>query len=239
MKKLLRSKSIIQSNSPKTSSEKITVERIKSPSHRPSWFPDWKGETIILVGAGPSASSIPLNLAIEKAKFIAVNNSWKLCPWADVLYACDYRWWWRTRDWKEGFKGLKVSIDARACNEGDWNINRLLCAKTDDRIELKRLGTVGWGSNGGFNAFNFAAQLAPAKIILVGFDMNVTNGLHWHGPHPQGLGNPRDGQLERWRRSFDNAAQPVAQLGIEVINCSQTSSLQNYPKMSFEEALGI
>ena len=28
-----------------------------------------------------------------KARVIAVNDAWRLAPWADILYACDGRWW--------------------------------------------------------------------------------------------------------------------------------------------------
>jgi hypothetical protein len=132
------------------------------------------------------------------------------------------------------FTGMKVSIESRACRQ--WGIYHLRCFKTTDVIELKRLGTVGWGGNGGFNAFNMAVQLEPAKIILVGCDASIKNGLHWHGAHT-GAYNPREHQVERWRRAFDGAAKEVAELGIPVINCSPVSALRNYPKMTFAEAL--
>jgi hypothetical protein len=60
---------------------------------RPDWFPDWHGETAVIVASGPSAAGVNLECAKGKAKFIAINDSWRLVPWADALYAHDHAWW--------------------------------------------------------------------------------------------------------------------------------------------------
>lgn len=80
-------------------------------------------------------------------------------------------------------------------------------------------------------------QFRPAKIILVGYDMTLSHGLHWHGPHVAGLNNPTDRNVIRWRRCVDAAAEPIAALGIRVVNASPISALQNFPKMSLEDAI--
>lgn len=199
---------------------------------RPKWYPDWRGETIVIVASGPSASYCPLEIARGQARFIAVNSSWKLCPWADILFAGDFKWWEQNAGCPE-FAGVRVSIDRRACET--WDINRLRCYRSDARMQFD-LGIVG-GSNSGLNAYNLAVQLKPSKILLVGFDMTLEYGLHWHGQHPEGLKNPVLDVVGKWRRSVDNAAEIVAARGIKVINCSPVSALKRYPKMGFEEAL--
>ena len=99
-----------------------------------------------------------------------------------------------------------------------------------------KLGTVGWAGNSGFHCLNLAVQLMAAKIVLVGFDMTVAHGLHWHGRH-EGLNNPTERNVVRWRRCIDDAAEVIDALGIQCINASPISALQNYPKMSLGEAL--
>ena len=79
--------------------------------------------------------------------------------------------------------------------------------------------------------------MRPSKIILVGYDMSVDHGLHWHGRHARGLNNPSRPNVARWRRVVDGAAEAIAGMGIPVLNCSPISALENYPKMSLEEAL--
>lgn len=206
---------------------------------RPDWFPQWRGETIILVASGPSAKDAPLDLAKGKARFIAVNNSWTLCPWADVLYACDGAWW-KNAAGAQDFPGMKMTIDAKICRDHPkWGIRRMSVNKGSDMLHLRNWGVIGWGGNSGFGAFNIAVHALQGfgKIILVGFDMTMRHGSHWHGDHPQGMNNPTPGNVERWRRALDAASRQLRPYSIKVINCSPVSALQKYPKMAFEEAL--
>ena len=84
-----------------------------------------------MVASGPSASDVPLDRAKGKARFIAVNNSWELVPWADIFFACDYRWWQRFRsDVPEA--GLKLTSDKNAADE--MGLAYIKCAKPDDRL---------------------------------------------------------------------------------------------------------
>jgi hypothetical protein len=45
---------------------------------RPDWFPDWRGETVVTVAGGSRAATVNLECAKGRAKFIAINDSWKL-----------------------------------------------------------------------------------------------------------------------------------------------------------------
>lgn len=202
---------------------------------KPDWFPDWTGETCVIVASGPSASNVPIRKAKGAAKFIAINNSVHLAPWADILFACDYSWW-KHANGAPSFPGLKLSTEWKASQE-DWGVKAVGLKKSDDRLELENIGTVGWGGNSGFHSLNLAVQFGCAKILLVGYDMTVKHGIHWHGKHPAGLNNPSEKNVERWRRAVDAAHRLIEPLGIKVINCSPISALRNYPKMTFEEAL--
>jgi len=156
-------------------------------------------------------------------------------PSADVSYACDYRWWKQNQGLME-FQGLKLCMD----NHPDlkaWGIRNIIVDKSQDNLLVGDLGVVGWGGNSGFHALNLAVQFGCKKILLIGFDMRVDRGIHWHGPHKGALNNPTPGNVGRWRRVIDNSAPALAALDIEVINCSDISVLRNYPKMSFERAL--
>jgi hypothetical protein len=130
---------------------------------------------------------------------------------------------------------LKLSVDAAAVRR-PWGVQPVGINKQDDRLETGKIGTVGWAGNSGFHALNLAVQMRPSKIILVGYDMRVDHGLHWHGAH-QGLNNPSQRNVERWRRCMDAAAPVIRTIGIPVLNCSPISALTAYPKMTLEEAL--
>jgi hypothetical protein len=109
--------------------------------------------------------------------------------------------------------------------------------KGADRILTDQAGTVGDGGNSGFQAINLAAQFGARRIVLVGFDMRIDRGAHWHGRHPPGLNNPTDRNLVRWRLVIDRSAAELAALGIDVVNVSPVSMLNAFPVVSIEEAL--
>jgi hypothetical protein len=109
--------------------------------------------------------------------------------------------------------------------------------RSQDRLLVGTFGEIGWGGNSGFGAINLAVQFGARRIILVGFDMRIDKGIHWHGPHKGGLTNPNAKNVERWRRVIEEAAPILGALGVEVINASPVSALGAYPKMSFTEAI--
>jgi hypothetical protein len=201
---------------------------------KPKWFPNWSEETCVIVASGPSATDVDLRSAIGRTRFVAINNSWKLAPWADFLFACDYKWW----NWVNGcpeFQGQKVTTDYRASDNKEWNVLRLIARLDDDRLQSN--GIVGWGGNSGFQALNMVVNFGCKKIILVGFDATIKYGLHWHEPHPDEA-NPTPNKALRWQRCLDNAAATLDRiLHVSVVNCSEKSRLGKFPKMSFEAAL--
>lgn len=175
-----------------------------------------------------------LERARGKARFIAVNESWRLAPWSEILYGGDFKFWEMNNGCPE-FQGVKVSIDRRASEHPEWGVHRVQGHRGDNRI-LDDKGHIG-GNNSGLNAINLAAQFEPSAMLLVGFDMCLEYGLHWHPNHPEGMKNPLPGRVESWRRAVDGAADALARRKIRVINCSQISALKRYPKMPFQQAL--
>lgn len=202
---------------------------------KPEWFPDWSGETCVVVASGPSAQSVPITKAKGAARFIAVNRSIELCPWADVWYGCDYAFWKHVLGGPL-FTGMKMSIDVRACRE--WpDIHNLECRKVTDIAEFTPSGKIGWGGNSGFHALQIAVQTGCKKVLLVGLDATVKHGNHWHSDYPDGMANPRASTVVRWKKAIDAPARKLANMGVTVINCSSISELRGYPKMTFTEAL--
>jgi hypothetical protein len=201
---------------------------------KPNWFPDWSRDVCVIVASGPSASLVDLTQTIGKTKFVVINNSWKLAPWADFLFAADYKWWRACNGCPE-FQGWKVTSDRRAAETQEWGLFRIVALLADDRIQTHG-STIGWGGNSGFQALNMVVHFQCSRIILVGFDATIKFGLHWHAPHP-GSENPTPSKSLRWQRSMDGAFPVLENIGVRVVNCSEKSSLKKYPKMSFEDAL--
>lgn len=200
-------------------------------------WPDWSGATAVVVATGPSASGVPLETGKDRAKFIAIKDGWKLCPWADYLYACDHHWW-QTYNAVLDFKGRRIAYDTRTIDK--WRGVKFLkveIKKTNEDLLFDKPGVIAWGGNSGFHGLNLACQFGAAKIILVGFDMRVDQGKHFFGPHPYTDERPSVSNCEKWRKILDRQANTLSERGTRVINCSPVSALTAYPKMSFEDAL--
>lgn len=211
------------------------VKTVGITGKSPDWWPNWSGQTCAIVASGPSAKKAPVQFLWGRTRAIAINESYQLCPWADVLYGCDAAWW-RWRNGVADFNGMKISQDENACSQYPY-IRKVKVDKHSNELGLE-IGNLGSGGNSGFQCLNLAAQFGACRILLIGFDMRVDLGEHWHPRHYPPLSNPHpQDNLPRWRRAIDGAADTLAALGITVINCSPVSLLKAYPKMTIEEAL--
>lgn len=198
----------------------------------------WPGSTVVCIGGGPSLDVRDIEACVRaQTRIIAVNNAYRLCPHADLLYGCDAQWW----GWHGGvpdFDGIKVTLDARAKdafsflkllrNDSEGNRDKGgLCLEPDG---------VRTGRNGGYQAVNLAAHLGAKRILLLGYDMQPgpRGEMHWHEEHPR---ETRTSMGEVWRRHFPSLVGSLGELGIEVVNCTRVTALDCFPKMMIEDAL--
>jgi hypothetical protein len=201
-----------------------------------AWWQDWRGECAAIIGAGPSARREDVDQLRNRIHVIAVNESFRLAPWADAVYSCDLAWWQLHKGLKE-FEGLKLTHDRVACRTftGLQHVNIEHVAS--DEILTERPSYVGAGGNSGFQAMNLAVQFGATGIVLVGIDCSLEHGPHWHGRHPYQMNNPAPSNVKRWKAAFEAAAPRLKALGIDVVNCSPKSALVSYPKLTIGEAL--
>lgn len=91
-----------------------------------------------------------------------------------------------------------------------------------------------------------AVVFGARRVVLVGYDMTLEHGVHWHGRHgvwidsrgrTQRPNNPSLSSVKRWRAAIDSEAIRLEQAGIEVINASPISALTAFPVMTLPVAL--
>src|SRR4029450_12910778 len=72
---------------------------------------EWPGETVFIVGGGPSVLQQDLGL-LRGRRVIVINSSFYSVPWADILYFGDYRWWNEPENKAAiaGFAGRAVTV---------------------------------------------------------------------------------------------------------------------------------
>lgn len=170
----------------------------------------------------------------DRIHVIAINESHKLCPWADILYSADGDWW--SVRGPTDFAGIRLGFDLPR-----HGVKPIVVARRDDGwvndFLFNQPGVVGSGGHSGFQMINLVAQFGVTGIGLVGFDMQRTHGVHWHADHPLPLRNPDAARLEEWRATLDGNAPTLAARGIDVVNCSHVSALTAFPKMSIDRML--
>lgn len=135
------------------------------------------------------------------------------------------------------FAGLKITQDRNALTKFP-DVKLIRSRKGVDHFMFAQFGEVGWAGNGGFHAINLAIQFGAKRIVLVGFDMSIDHGYHWHGRHDPGLNNPKQAGVDRWRMVLDAQKPILDRLGIEVVIGSPNSRLTAYRKLDFMEAIG-
>jgi hypothetical protein len=201
-------------------------------------WPDWSGETAIVVGTGPSAAQAPLALAQGRNRIFAIKSSWRLAPFADALYGLD-KGWWIANQGAHKFKGLKFSPSPTICRV--YPDIRYVRLRPFARILNDETGVIGCGlrtggGHSGFQAINLSVQFGARRILLVGFEMTLARGAHWKNDD-RGVGKPDAGRTASWREAMDECAGQFRDLGVDVISCTPGSALTAYPKMSLHEAL--
>jgi len=204
------------------------------------WFPDWTGECVAIVAAGPSVKQDDVNKLKDRIHVAVINESYRLAPWADVLYACDHHWWIHVKGAKN-FSGIKITQDEIAIRH--FPELKKVSVKKDKasivhELLMDKAGEVGGGGHSGFQMINLSVQFGATGILLIGFDMcGDPNKPHWHGRHAPPMNNPIEVNFKNWRKYLADAKPKLEALGIDMVNCSPISTLQDYPKMTVDEAL--
>lgn len=194
----------------------------------------WKDEPVVIAAPGPSLTREVVG-AIAPYHIVAVQDAWKLCPQAEVMYGCDVAWWEHHNGVPE-FDGERWSShEADSTNDKSTIADRfrltLVPGEKGNTFGLD--GILRYGSNSGFQAVNLAILFGACPIILVGFDMRVIEGKrHFFGQHPVGLGRASDYRL--FRRNFEEAAAALPD-SISIYNCTKDSDLTCFPMCNIED----
>lgn len=180
---------------------------------------------VVCIASGPSLAAEDCE-AVQRWRatsrergVIVTNNTFQMCPWADVLYGLDKGWWSKyLREVRRIFAGERVSPHA-------------IPGVQQEKAWLGREPT-----NSGTAAIAQAAWWGARRVILLGYDCQHTGGRrHWHGDHPEGLRNA-DG-VALWPDEFAAILPRIA--GVEVINASRETALELFPRISLEKALDL
>lgn len=184
----------------------------------------WKGETVFILGGGPSLANIDC-ASIEGGPIIALNNAYLLRPDADMIYFADRRWYRWNRDDLHRFTGnLIVSRSFIPERDGGSRVRDIKWIGRSVENDLSREPDqiAGWCS--GANAINIAFLAGASRVVLLGFDMKPGN---WHTLHQ----TPQTPSYfaTRFLPSIEKIGQQAAQAGMGLINATPGSALTAFP----------
>lgn len=188
------------------------------------WVGRWAGRTVVCLASGPSLTPDDCNLVrLSGHPTIVTNTTFRLAPWADVLFGFDSKWW------KE--YGNEVA--------GVFKGDRVTCSVVGHSLGIATMHQQHWFrhfNNSGASAISLAIIGGAKRVILLGYDCQKTDGkTHWHGDHPRALGNAHS--LPNWPRFFANVAKYAKTVDIPVLNCSRATALACFPRVELENVI--
>lgn len=189
----------------------------------------WPGETVVVMATGESLTQQQADYVRGKARVIAVNDAYRLAPWADVLYAADAKWWRVHLPNLGGFAGLMVGAQ-----EG-IEFPRVHVIRHDRAGEKSKFDDPGFvqGNNSGAEALQLAYHMnGGAPIVALGCDCR---GRHFFGNHPPPLNT--NGSAVSYAWGFEHVGRHLAARGVRVVNCSPISALTCFEKAALEDVL--
>jgi len=224
----------------------------------------WKDSECWIIGGGPSmprqfdvpedlirtvtsgrqtaSAYSPYLAAIHDKHVIGVNNAYLLGDWLDAMFFGDCAWYVMHRNNLAKWPKLKVTCCARFANhvESKHDNIKYLAKDTNHRTGISdNPSLVSWNWNSGAAAISLAAHFGVNRIVLLGFDMSMdgSRSAHWHAPHGQTKGRVAPPPFARHLKGFPTIAEDAKRRGIEILNASPTSAIQEFPKVAIKELL--
>lgn len=203
----------------------------------PRLLPD--GGTVLILGSGPSLTQADVTYARRHtALTIAVNDSYYFAPDADVLYACDGRWW----NWHQGCRTAHIYQGRKfPAFTGRFRMSMTgLGSVTDPDILKLRQGPqtglsldptkLATGKSSVYQAINLAVHLGATGAVLLGVDMKdgtihrdgaARPSAHFFGRHADDSKPP----YQLCRQRFETLVLPLIEIGFTLVNCTPGSAL--------------
>ena len=195
----------------------------------------FEGYTVVIVGQGPSVVPTEVTKISSIFPTVAIKDTYRWAPKAQIIYACDRAWWfsrWRTDEALREHPADKVVLDYQKMDTKVPGLYWLKCGGNEGFDY--REGYVCHGRNSGHQALNMVVNMGPSKIILMGYDMREINGkMHCDVPHvpvPPSV-------LDDFYNAFMKAVPSLLKRNVQIVNTSAQSRITCFPKLTLEQAI--
>ncbi len=191
----------------------------------------------------PVSAYSPYLEEIHGKHIIGTNIAYKLGDWISVLYFGDLPFYRNNMLNLHNFHNLKVTdtgnlpqqnAEALANHQRIKKLRRDMQSGLSENPEVIR-----WNHNCGAGAINLAVLFGVKRIILLGFDMNANKhgDTHFHAGTP---GYFKPAEQKCWNRYlpvFSKISLDAKRLGVEILNVSPDSAIEEFPKVELKEVL--
>ena len=198
----------------------------------------------VINGISPPSVYSPYMKALHDKHVIGINVAYLIGNWIDIILFGDDSFFLKHQKGLSEFPGLKVS-----CYPKDRNIPWVKFLARDNRhpkgISINPK-TVSWNLNTGSAAISIAVHTGAKRIILLGFDMKLDENevQHWHDLYgrrkswkERNKSKPDGLPFERHLTGFPIIAKDAKMLGVEILNASPESAIQDFPKFTVKQLL--
>lgn len=210
----------------------------------------WAGQTVYVIGGGPSILKTDLS-PIHDKPVLGINNAFMLGHWVDVTFFGDIAWW--HLNFAELCRHPNLIV---TCNATDIfkAMTRVKQVRKNNRngLSWKGKNEVCWNNSSGAAGINLAILFGATKIVLLGFDMkrDEENGLHqghnWHDKHDRKKAGPPLPTIyrDRFLPAMDTLKKGIQEMNdsgghrkVIVVNATPDTVMDTFPKVALEDVV--
>lgn len=202
----------------------------------------WEGQTVVIIGGGWSLLDFDWE-RLKPFRCIGCNDAYLLGPEVtDICFFGDAAWFRiHDKDWMDelGRPGLR-EFHGIVCTNTEKSVRASWVKRLDRRpVGLyKEPWRCAWNQNTGAAAVNLALHTGARKIVLLGFDMKLSDEGN-SNYHLNLKDRPSADSYSRFIAGFENLKMKLRTMWPEVtiVNATPGSAMKTFPIVTFEEAL--
>lgn len=207
----------------------------KEQTMRAPDYPNWHGETALVIGGGPSVNDVDCEtLRRFDGRIVAINEAGlTVVPCADLFYWTDAQWY----KWNHDRYTLNRSPWRYTSANGNFSVlPRTQHIHTDNGKPFSLDPAYVMGADGGSRVINLLWHCGVREIYLIGFDMWDYPMKEWrkgnfHARHqrPPQPGSRQGLFVQTHQKIADQKPESLA-----IYNATPNSALVCYPSVSWE-----
>jgi len=197
----------------------------------------------VIEGSSPPSVYSPYMSYLHNKHVIGVNMAYRIGNWIDMMVFGDNGFFLKEQMYLAKFPGLKISCHPDSRSE-TW-LKYLGRDTEHPRGISSDPRKVSWNYNSGAVAINVAVHTGAKRIMLLGFDMKLSNNniQHWHDLYGKGPAQLQDQKrlrklpFDRQLIGFPVIAEDAKRMGVEIINVCPDSAINCFPKFTLKELI--